>query len=142
MIDESLATQVKKIVSATSAKFGNNENLSQHFITQQELLGIVQGFTTEMTRQIKELSQHDTPTRKPPAKRQQMSPDSPSNFDYGTPSSTAMDADIGNAAHARGLSFEIPMTLLPEGDQIMYKPSSKRYGQLGTPNFPPRPIST
>jgi hypothetical protein len=57
LIDESLATQVKKIVSATVAEFGNNENLSKHFITRQELQGIVQGFTTEMTRQIKALSQ-------------------------------------------------------------------------------------
>jgi hypothetical protein len=84
MIDESLATQVKKIVSATVAEFGNNENLSKHFITRHELQDTVQGFTMEMTRQIKELSQQDTPIRKPPAKRQQMSPDSPTAFNYGT----------------------------------------------------------
>jgi hypothetical protein len=115
MIDESLSTQVKKIVTATVAEFGTNENLSQHFITRQELEGIVQGFTTEMTRQIKALSQLDTPTRKPPAKRQQMSPDSPTNFDYGTPSSTAMDEDTGDAAHARGLSFENSYDTPPRG---------------------------
>jgi hypothetical protein len=81
--------------------------LSKHFITRQELQSTVQGFTTEMTRLFKALSQQDTPTRKPPAKRQQMSPDSPTNFDYGTQVSTAMmDTDIGNAAHARGISFE------------------------------------
>jgi hypothetical protein len=115
MIDESLATQVKKIVKATVAKFGNNENLSKHFITRQELQCIVQGFTTERTCQIKELSQQVTPTRKPPAKRQQMSPDSPTNFDHGTPSSTAMDADIGDAAHARGISFKKAYDTPPRG---------------------------
>jgi hypothetical protein len=114
MIDESLATQVKKIVSATVAEFGNNENYTLH-----HLIGttrhIVQGFTREMTRQIKELSQHDTPTRKSPAKKQQLSPNSPSNFDYGTPSSTAMDAEIGNAAHARRLSFNNSYDTPPRG---------------------------
>ncbi len=55
MIDKSPATQVKKIVSATVTEFGDNENLSKHFITRQELQGIVQGFTKEMTRQIQDL---------------------------------------------------------------------------------------
>jgi hypothetical protein len=106
MIDESLSIQVKKIVNATVTEFGNNANLSQHFITRQELQGIVQSFTLEMTRQIQELQKHDTPTRKPPsAKRQQMSPDSPNVFEYGTPS-TAMDADNDDTHHARGLSFD------------------------------------
>jgi hypothetical protein len=89
--------------------------LSKHFITRQELQGIVQGFTTEMTRQIEALSQQDTPTRKPPAKRQQMSPDSPTNFDYGTQASTAMDADIGDDAHASGISFKNSYDTPPRG---------------------------
>jgi cyclophilin family peptidyl-prolyl cis-trans isomerase len=49
MIDESLATQIKKIIFATVTEFGNNANLSQFFITLQELHGIVQGFPKEMT---------------------------------------------------------------------------------------------
>ena len=116
MIDESLATQVKKIVSATVAEFGNNDNLSKHFITRQELQGIIQSFTTEMTRQIQELQhQQNTPTRKPPAKKQHMSPDSPSTFDYGTPHTHAMDTDNGDDAHARGLSFENAYDTPPRG---------------------------
>jgi hypothetical protein len=118
MIDESLATQVKKIVHATVTEFGNNDNLSKHFITRQELQGIVQSFTNEMTRQIQALqNQQGTPTRKPPAKKQHMSPASPTNLDYGTPASHAhaMEADHDNDPHARGLSFGNEYDTPPRG---------------------------
>jgi hypothetical protein len=49
MIKASLATQVKKIINATIIKSGNIENFSKHFITCQELQGIVQTFRMEMT---------------------------------------------------------------------------------------------
>ena len=49
MIDESLATQVMKIISATVTEFGTNANLSRFFITRQELQGIMQGFAKELT---------------------------------------------------------------------------------------------
>jgi hypothetical protein len=116
MIDESLATQVKKIVSATVTEFGDNENLSKHFITRQELQGTVQSFTKEMTRQIQNLqNQQGTTTRKRPAKKQHMSPASPTNFDYGTPDSHAMEEDHDNDPHARGLSFGNEYDTPPRG---------------------------
>jgi hypothetical protein len=116
MIGEFLATQVKQIVNATITKFGNNDNLSKHFIARQELQGIVQSFTKELTRQIQDLqNQQGTPTRKAPAKKQHMSPASPTNFDYGTPYSHAMEADHDNNPHARGLSFGDEYDTLPRG---------------------------
>jgi hypothetical protein len=101
LIDESLAIQVKRIISKTLAEFGNNKNLSYHFITCQELQGIIQSFTTELMHQIKEL-QWGTSPRKVAAKWWWMSPDSPGTFDYGTLDTPIMCEDNGNDAHARG----------------------------------------
>ena len=101
LINNALATQVKKIVDETVAAFGTNANLSQHFITRSELSDIVKNITTEMALQIQALK-HDTP-RKPPAKRQQLTPASPTRQDYSPPQ--AMNEEYEDVAQARSNLF-------------------------------------
>ena len=82
LINDALATQVKKVVDKTVTAFGTNANLSKHFIAQLELDNIVSRISTEMATQLQAI-QRDTP-RKPPAKRQQLTPPSPSRNSYSS----------------------------------------------------------
>jgi hypothetical protein len=80
LINNALATQVKKIVEETVTAFGTNANLRKHFIARSELDDIVSRISTEMATQLQAI-QRDTP-RKPPAKRQQLTPPSPPPRNY------------------------------------------------------------
>jgi hypothetical protein len=82
LINDALATQVKKVVDETVTSFGTNANLSNHFIAQSALDDIVSQISTEMATQLQAI-QRDTP-RKPPAKRQQLTPPSPSRNYYSS----------------------------------------------------------
>jgi hypothetical protein len=80
LINNALATQVKKAINKTVSVFGTNANVSKHFIARSELDDIVIRISTEMATQLQAI-QRVTP-QKPPAKRQQLTPSSPScNYD-------------------------------------------------------------
>jgi hypothetical protein len=80
LINNALAPQVKQIVDETVTAFGTSANLSKHFIARSELDDIVSRISTEITTQLQAI-QRDTP-QPPPAKRQQLTPPSPSSKNY------------------------------------------------------------
>jgi hypothetical protein len=104
LINNALATQVKKIVDETVTAFGTNANLSKHFIARSELHDIVSRISTEMTTQLQAI-QRDTP-RKPPAKRQQLTPPSPSRNYYSSLGTQDMNDEYEDVDQARTTLFE------------------------------------
>jgi hypothetical protein len=104
LINNALATQVKKIVDETVTAFGTNANLSKHFIARSELDDIVSRISTEMAKQLQALNR-DTP-RKPPAKRQQLTPTSPSRNYYSSLGTQDMNDDYEEVNSARSNLFE------------------------------------
>jgi hypothetical protein len=104
LMNNALATQVKKIVDETVTAFGTNANLSKHFIARSELDDIVSRISTEMATQLQAI-QRDTP-RKPPAKRQQLTPPSPSRNYYSSLGTQDMNDDYKDVDQARTTLFE------------------------------------
>jgi hypothetical protein len=104
LINDALATQVKKIVKKTVTAFGTNANLSKHFIARSELDDIVSPISTERATQLQAI-QRDTP-RKPPAKRQQLTPSSPSRNYYSSLGTQDMNDDYEGVNQARTNLFE------------------------------------
>jgi hypothetical protein len=104
LINNALATQVKKIVDETVTAFGTNANLSKHFIARSELDDIVHRISIDMAEQLQSI-QRDTP-RKPPAKRQQLTPSSPSRNYYSSLGTQDMNDDYEEVDSARSNLFE------------------------------------
>jgi hypothetical protein len=104
LINNALATQVKKIVDEMVTAFGTNANLSKHFIVQSELDDVVSRISTEMATQLQAIQ--GDPPRKPPAKGQQLTPPSPSRNYYSSLRTQDMNDDYGEVDQARSNIFE------------------------------------
>ena len=104
LINNALATQVKRIVDEMVTAFGTTANLIMHVITQSELDDVDIRISTEMATQLQAI-QRDTP-RKPPAKRQQLTPSSPSRNYYSSLGTQAMDDDYDEVDQTRTTLFE------------------------------------